>query len=113
MDEAKMARTESAFREVNEAIARTARRFEAGHVQFICECSDPECAERVSMALREYEALRARPTWFVLAPRHHQPGLERLIERTADYEKVEKVTPTLRRVVRRLDPRSRPQPEIT
>ena len=51
MDEAKMARTESAFREVNEAIAKTAERFEATEADFVCECADPDCAHRITAEL--------------------------------------------------------------
>ena len=113
MDEAKMARTESAFREVNEAIARTAGRSGAAEAHFVCECSDLECAERVPLAVDEYDALRANPTRFLLAPGHHAPGYERVLERSGSHETVEKLGSTMRRVARRLDPRARPQPEIT
>jgi hypothetical protein len=113
MDDETMARTESAFREVNEAIAGTAARFGSGDAYFVCECADPECAQRVEMTLPAYDELRADPTRFVLAPEHHVPGRERVVGRTADYETVEKLGARMRRIVRRLDPRARPQPEIT
>ncbi len=108
-----MARTEAAFREVNEAIARTARRSGTTEAHFICECSDLACAEHVPLGLAEYEALRADPTRFLLAPGHHAPGYERVLDRTGSHESVEKLGSTMRTIARRLDPRSRPQPEIT
>ena len=59
MDQERMARTESAFREVNEAIAETAERFEAEEADFVCECADPECAHRMTAALEDYEEVRS------------------------------------------------------
>lgn len=53
MDQGNMARTESAFREVNEAIAGTAARFDAEETDFICECADPDCADRVTIDLED------------------------------------------------------------
>ena len=100
-----MARTESAFREVNEAIAETAARFDAEETQFICECADPQCAHRVSADLEEYEEVRSEPTHFLLAPDHHVPEVERIVERTDEFDVVEKVTPLMARIARRLNPR--------
>ena len=55
-----MARTESAFREVNEAIATTAARFDAEGTDFVCECADPACAHRLTAELDDYEEVRSR-----------------------------------------------------
>ena len=106
MNEAKIAQTESAFREVNEAIARTAVKFEADEAEFVCECADPECAHRVPAELDEYEDVRADPTHFLIAPGHDEPRVERVIDRTADYAVVEKFGETVERIVRRLNPRT-------
>ena len=106
MDQARMARTESAFREVNEAIAETAARFDAVEADFICECADPQCEHRVSAELEEYEEVRADPTHFLLAPGHHEPVVERIVERSEEFEVVEKVAPLMARIVRRLNPRT-------
>lgn len=108
MDQARMARTEAAFREVNEAIAETAARFDAEEADFICECADPQCAHRVTAELEQYEDVRSEATRFLLAPGHHEPQVERIVERTGELEVVEKVTPLMRRIVRRLNPRTAP-----
>ena len=108
MDQAQMARTEAAFREVNEAIADTAARFDAEEVDFICECADPQCAHRITVDLEDYEEVRSDATRFVLAPGHHEPTVERVVERTGELEVVEKVPPLMRRIVRRLNPRTAP-----
>jgi hypothetical protein len=105
MDQAKMARTESAFREVNEVIAKTASRFDADETEFICECADPDCAHRVNADLEDYEEVRGEATHFLLAPGHHEPTVERVVERSGEFEVVEKTTPLMARIVRRLNPR--------
>ena len=65
MDEAEMARTESAFREVNEAIANAASKFQAEETDFVCECADPDCAHRMTVELEDYEDVRTEPTQFL------------------------------------------------
>ena len=106
MDEAAMARTESAFREVNEAIAKTAERFESEEADFICECADPACAHRMTADLEDYEDVRAEATHFLLAPGHHKPEVERLVERTDEFDVVHKFTPVAAAVSRSLNPRA-------
>jgi hypothetical protein len=108
MDQERMARTEAAFREVNEAIAGTAARFEAEEADFICECADPQCAHRVTAGLDDYEEVRSEGTHFLLAQGHHEPEVERIVERTAEFDVVEKITPLMARIVRRLNPRTSP-----
>jgi hypothetical protein len=108
MDQERMARTEAAFREVNEAIAVTAARFDSEEADFICECADPQCAHRVTAELEQYEEVRSDGTHFLLAPGHHEPEVEKLVEQTEELEVVEKVPPMMRRIVRRLNPRAAP-----
>jgi hypothetical protein len=108
MDEAKMARTESAFREVNEAIAKTADRFGSDEADFVCECADPHCAHRITADLHDYDEVRADATRFLVAEGHDQPRIERVVETNGDYAVVEKLGATLRSIVRSLDPRTNP-----
>lgn len=106
MDLVRMARTEAAFREVNEAIAETAKRFESDGADFICECADPQCAHRVSADLEQYEEVRSEGTHFLLAPGHHEPKVEQVVERAEEFDIVEKVAPEMARIVRQLNPRA-------
>ena len=106
MNDAKIAQTESAFREVNEAIAKTAVKFEAEEAEFVCECADPGCAHRVTADLDDYEEIRSEATHFLLAPGHSEPRVERVIDRGGDYEVVEKFGETVTRIVRSLNPRT-------
>jgi hypothetical protein len=106
MNDEKIARTEAAFREVNEVIAKTASRFKSDATDFVCECADPHCAHRVPAELDEYEAVRADGTHFLLAPGHEEPDVERVIDRGDDHVVVEKFRPSIARIVRRLNPRA-------
>lgn len=108
MDDATIARTESAFREVNEAIAQTAERFESDEADFVCECADPACTDRITADLESYEEVREEPTRFLVAPGHIEADVERLVERTDDYDVVEKVGRTVALIARRLNPRTKP-----
>ena len=105
MDEITAARTEAIFREVNEAIAKTAESFEADEADFVCECADPDCAHRVTASLEAYEEVRADGTHFLLIPGHDEPSVERVVRRTDRFHVVEKFTNVLSSNVRRLNPR--------
>ena len=105
MDEARMARTESAFREVNEAIAKAAARYDADETDFVCECADAECAHRVTADLDDYEEVRGEATHFLLAPGHGNGHVERLVERTKEFDIVDKFAPAAADVARALNPR--------
>jgi hypothetical protein len=60
----------------------------------------------VTAELEEYDEVRAEATHFLLAPGHHAPEVERVVERTGEFDVVEKVMPRMRRIVRRLNPRA-------
>jgi hypothetical protein len=104
--ELRKARTESAFREVNERIAENARRFDAGSTEFICECDDPQCTERIEATLEEYEDVRANGARFLIAPGHRDSTIELVVDRHARFVIVEKVHEAARALVRRLNPRT-------
>jgi hypothetical protein len=106
MDEGKMARTEAAFREVNEAIAKIAVRFESTEADFVCECADPECAHRITADLDDYEDVRAEATRFIIAEGHDEPTVERVVDEGDEYAVVEKFLPKMARIVRSLNPRA-------
>jgi hypothetical protein len=106
--EKRMAETEVLFREVNEGIAAAAERFDADEAEFVCECSDVGCADRLDVPLDEYERVRAEPTQFLLAPGHEAMHVERVVRRRSHYWVVEKVERTMRAIARRFDPRPDP-----
>lgn len=104
------ATTEALFRDVNERIAESAERFDADDTEFVCECADPNCTERVPATLVEYEEVRADPATFLTVPGHEQGDIERVISKRSRLQVVEKVQAAVRRTVLRLDPRGRGGP---
>lgn len=106
--EVRIAKTEALFRDVNERIAEASGRFEAEEAEFMCECADPGCAERLHVPLDEYEEVRETPTRFVLNPEHVKPDVETVVRRRRGYAIVEKVDRVVARIVSQLDPRAEP-----
>ncbi|HEU5476762.1 MAG TPA: hypothetical protein VFU64_02915 [Gaiellaceae bacterium] len=107
-DQERRATTEALFRDVNERIAESTERFDAGRTEFVCECSDPNCTHPVHATLAEYEEVRDEPTTFLVAPGHEDGDIERVVEDRGRFRIVEKVHDAVRRTVVRLDPRKRP-----
>jgi hypothetical protein len=92
--EERIARNDDAFRRANESIGSAAERYGVDHhVPFICECAEPRCTEIVSLALDEYQAVRADPIRFLTAPGHDRAdgASARVVERHETYVVVEKV----------------------
>ena len=101
----RVAENESTFRWVNERIAQAHARlpFDDGQ-EFVCECGDTACANRVFLTLAEYETVRSHPTRFAVLPRHVIPDVERVVESHAGFVVVEKTGEGADRA-RQLDPR--------
>ncbi len=105
-EEARIARTESVFRHVNERIAETIEQLDSAEAEFVCECADVDCHERIEAPLHEYEDVRARSTTFLVAEGHEVPAYEHVRSRRRGYLVVEKVGRRLAAAVRRTDPRA-------
>ena len=106
-----MAKTESLFRDVNERIATAADQFGSEEADFVCECADPKCVERVEVPLEVYEGVRAEPTTFILANGHQDESIETVVKERCRYQIVEKVNRKVVAVVKKLDPR-RGEPDL-
>lgn len=105
----RIAHTEALFRSVNERIAESAERFDANEAEFVCECADPACAERVPATLDQYEEVRSDGTHFLLVPGHELDEFERVVKRLDSKSAiVEKFHGAVARITRRLDPRAAP-----
>jgi hypothetical protein len=107
----RLAGNEALFREVNERVAEVATDFvevetRGDQINFACECGRATCAQPITMTLAEYEAVRAEPTHFAVAPQHEQPEIEVVIERHPTYFVVEKREPDAQEVARETDPRA-------
>ena len=104
--EERIARTEALFRDVNERIAESAERFCARDAEFVCECGDPGCVERVPATLEQYEDVRSNGTTFMVVPGHEIPSVERVVKRPhLRLTVVEKFNRVMVQTLRRLNPR--------
>ena len=97
MDEAiaRAARNQALFREINEAtepMKETAADI-TPYAEWLCECANGDCLERISMTTGEYRTLRETPTHFAVAPgdQHVIPNIERIVDKTDRYWIVEKL----------------------
>ena len=82
------------FREVNERInaVKESRAVWVTISEWVCECADETCTERIAMTPEEYEELRSNATHFAVAPAemHVVPDVERIVEKRERYWVVEK-----------------------
>jgi hypothetical protein len=105
--EERAARNEALFREVNERVEdREDSRQRGGTAEFVCECADDACTERITVPLATYERARSDPYLFLLASGHERPGLDRVVEQREGFVIVRKDTPTAARIAEQTDPRS-------
>jgi hypothetical protein len=93
--EARLARNEVMFRAINERIRELASRFDnpaEAELDFICECADETCVERVALKASQYDDVRAIPARFMVAPGHEvTPLVEHVIFRSSRFVIVRKI----------------------
>jgi hypothetical protein len=88
------ARNQSLFREINERVKQLNDGFSmvlpVG--EWICECADDMCVERIELSAQAYEAVRTDGRHFIVAPTdvHVFPDVELVAERNERYWIVEK-----------------------
>ncbi len=87
--EKRLAANEVFFRELNEKLERQTD--DSDTLVVVCECADGDCAQRLTLTRREYEAARSQPVLFVVAHGHVDPEIEEVISRTERYELVRKI----------------------
>jgi hypothetical protein len=87
------AKNQSLFREVNERVEELNESFriftEVG--DWVCECANGTCIERLPMTLPEYTALRSDGNRFAVKPGHEQPDVEAIVDRHEHYLVVAKL----------------------
>jgi hypothetical protein len=95
LDQRRAAKNQSLFRDVNERIndINKAHDLWVTLSDWFCECPAHKCTTRIALTPHQYEAVRANPTHFIVAPnnKHLVPDVERVIDRRARYWVVEKV----------------------
>ncbi len=106
--EARGARTQSLFRDVNERVQEINHAFSMALPlgEWVCECANDACSERIMMTIDEYESVRANARWFAVAPwdEHYFADIEDIVERTDRYWVVQK-RGVAGELVDRVDPR--------
>src|SRR5947207_12922184 len=86
------ARNEKLFRTVNERIESVSQAVPETdpNMDFLCECDNVGCVEKVSATLAEYESVRAAPTHFIVLPDHADPQVEHVVSSNERFAVVEK-----------------------
>jgi hypothetical protein len=102
--EARIAKNEVIFREVNERI-RDVVPSENGAVDFLCECGQEDCVEQIQLTRAEYERVRADPVQFFVKPGHASQDVEDVMEEHDRYLLVRKHAEE-QEIARRADPRA-------
>lgn len=112
--EARAAKNQALFREVNERV----KEINDGYSlivpggDWICECANDTCVERIKMSVNEYESIRRYGARFFVAPsdEHLWPDVDRvIIDRNDRYWVIEK-TGHAGDLAKRSDPRSEQGP---
>jgi hypothetical protein len=103
--EERAAQNEVLFRSVNEEIEKLGRDSAQLHVQFVCECSDGTCAERVHLTIAEYEEVRSQSRWFAIYPGHVTQQIEHVVRATDRFVIVQKDAPVAAEIADVSDPR--------
>jgi hypothetical protein len=86
-DAIRRARNEVLLRRYNEHVEEERLRIQPTLSEWVCECAEPRCAQPVKLSLSEYEAVRAEPTHFFVAPSdaHVAPDIEYVVRREPRY----------------------------
>jgi hypothetical protein len=95
MKATRIAENEALFRDVNERIKditageRLSWRDEVW--EFLCECGNQDCVERIHLTAGEYERVRSNPRHFAVVPGHELPVVERVVDSTERFLVLEKL----------------------
>jgi hypothetical protein len=103
------ARTQSLFRDVNERVRQINEVFSGALPvgDWVCECANTGCTERVGLPVADYERIRTDPTRFFVLPGevHVDQDIEDVVERNETFWVVEK-TGRAAELARMVDPRA-------
>jgi hypothetical protein len=87
----RLARNQALFREVNERLLEFTEGFQNGSMEFVCECSNEDCTQTVTMNCEEYESVRAHSTFFVVSSGHEILEVENIVDRCNGWTIVQKI----------------------
>jgi hypothetical protein len=82
---------EKLFREVNERVKEVQANFQSGpDPQWVCECGDETCFDKLTVPLDEYHEVRSRDNWFLVVVGHEKPDVERVVDHRDGFLVVQK-----------------------
>ena len=64
--------------------------------EWICECANDTCYDRMELTVPEYEAIRQHANRFPVLPGHEQLDVESVVERHGGYFVVEEIEASAR-----------------
>jgi len=104
--EERAARNEALFREVNERVEELHDHLESGGAaEFVCECGNEMCTQRLAVPFETYERVRSSSVLFLVAPGHERSGIEAVVERLEGFLIVKKDDPAAGQIADESDPR--------
>ena len=106
-DAVRAAKNEVVLRDLNERLKAYPAAGKQRFSEWVCECADMTCTNRLELTVEEYEQVRAEARRFVVAPgaEHVNPELERVVQRETRYWVLEKIGVGAE-ISERFDPRS-------
>ena len=90
--ERQVAENEVRFRALNERLEEQAGTWQGreGELSVVCECGDEDCTAAIELNVREYEAVRAVETQFVVIRGHERTDVEDVVDGTENWLVVRK-----------------------
>jgi hypothetical protein len=101
----RLARNEAMFRSVNERVEEVVQPGPTEAIDFLCECGDTECVEKITLTREEYESVRVDGAQFAIVAGHEIPAIESVVRRVDRFLVVRK-HPHEAEIARETDPRS-------
>lgn len=72
---------------------------------YLCECSDPSCADVISLTRAEYEFVRSEPVRFAIAVNHENPEVDHVMSENRRFTTIETFYGLEAKIARTSDPR--------
>jgi hypothetical protein len=85
-----LVRNQMLLREVNDRIAEIVSADGDAPAEFVCECSNDDCAETLPLSLLAYKGIRSSANLFVVLRDHEIPEVDRVVEEHERFNLVEK-----------------------
>jgi hypothetical protein len=85
-----LVRNQLLLREVNDRVAEVANSWAGEAPEFLCECSNEDCAETLPVSLLEYKGIRSFPNLFMILPGHEIRDVDCIVEEQGRFTLVEK-----------------------